>query len=158
MANSYNYRNLIVWQRAQHLAFQIMQLVQHVPQSWANAVVVRQIISSATSIGANIAEGHGRYTPGAYRNHLSIARGSAAETDSWLDLLRRSGWITVEEEATLHGECLEIMAILTSKMRDLDRIKQEKSPSIQEAFVPYTLEYLEQPIFPSTDADYHPDR
>ena len=158
MANNYNYRNLIVWQRAQDLAFQIMQLVQRVPQSWANAVVVRQIISSATSIGANIAEGHGRYTPGAYRNHLSIARGSAAETDSWLDLLRRAGWITVEEEATLHVECLEIMAILTSKMRDLDRLKQERCASIQESFSPYTFESLEQPIFPFTDADYRPDR
>ncbi|HEX6292558.1 MAG TPA: four helix bundle protein [Herpetosiphonaceae bacterium] len=155
MAKNYTYRNLIVWQRAQQLAFQIIQLVQQVPQSWANAVVVRQIVSSATSIGANIAEGHGRYVPGAYRNYLSIARGSTAETDSWLDLLRRSGWITAEEEAALHAECLEIMAILTSKMLDLDRIKRESDTQVREELVPYAAPGVDdQPIFPFMDADY----
>lgn len=159
MAKNYTYRNLIVWQRAQQLAFQIIELVQHAPQSWANAVIVRQIISAATSIGANIAEGHGRYMPGAHRNHLSIARGSAAETDSWLDLLHRAGWITSEEEAVLHVECLEIMAILTSKMLDLDRMKQGTDSHIREDVTAYTVhETHDQPLFPFTDSDYHTDQ
>jgi four helix bundle protein len=101
MANTYTHRNLIVWQRSQELAHRIIQLTRRMPQSWANAVLVRQIISSATSVGANIAEGHGRYTPGAHRNHLLIARGSLAETDSWLDQLRRGEHITTVEEASL---------------------------------------------------------
>ncbi|HEY0733467.1 MAG TPA: four helix bundle protein [Herpetosiphonaceae bacterium] len=159
MAKNYTYRNLIVWQRAQQLALQIMGLVQQVPQSWANAVIVRQIISAATSIGANIAEGHGRYMPGAHRNHLSIARGSTAETDSWLDLLHRAGWITFEEEAVLHAECLEIMAILTSKMLDLDRMKHDTDPHIREDLSEYKVhEAHDQPLFPFTDSDYHTDQ
>src|SRR6478672_11670878 len=107
MTKSYSHRNLIVWQRAQELA--------------------RQIIMAASSIGANIAEGHGRYTLGAHGNHLSIAKGSAAETDSWLDSLRREGYLTAEEEAPLHQECMEIMTMLTSKILDLERLAQEKS-------------------------------
>ena len=91
MSKEYNHRNLIVWQRAQELAHQMIQLTKRLPQSWANAVLARQIISAATSIGVNIAEGHGRFTPGAHGNHLSIAKGSAAETDSWLDSLCREG-------------------------------------------------------------------
>ncbi len=159
MAKNYSYRNLILWQRAQDLAFQIIEHVQHVPQTWANAVLVRQIVASATSIGANIAEGHGRYTPGAHRNHLSIARGSTAETDSWLDLFRRAGWITSEEEAGLHAECKEIMAMLTSKMLDLDRMKHQPYPSIQEVSVAYEVSSFEnQPVFPFGDADYAIDQ
>jgi four helix bundle protein len=42
---------------------------------------------SSSSIGANIAEGHGRFSLAAFRDHLQIARGSAAETDNWLAVL-----------------------------------------------------------------------
>ena len=115
MADDYTYRNLMMWDRAQQLALEVIKIVQRLPDTWGNAVIARQIIASATSIGANIAEGHARYTPGAHRNHLSIAKGSTAETDSWLDLLRRSGHLSVAEEARLHAECQEIMAMLTTR-------------------------------------------
>jgi four helix bundle protein len=121
MAKDYNYRNLILWQRAQALALQVIQLVRKLPNDWATAIVARQIIASATSVGANIAEGHGRFTLGAHRNHLSIAKGSMAETDSWLDLLHRLGHLSEEMELTLHRECLWIMESLKSKILDLDR-------------------------------------
>ena len=132
MTERYSFRNLIVWEKAQALAVTIIKLMSRIPQSWSNAVLVRQIVSSATSVGANIAEGHGRYSTGAHRNHLSIARGSAVETDSWLDILRRMSYITPDEEAALHDECNQIIAMLSSKMIKLDaelikdrRIKEE---------------------------------
>jgi four helix bundle protein len=152
MVKEYSYRNLIVWQRAQELAHRMIQLTQRLPQNWANAVLARQIISAATSIGANIAEGHGRYTPGAHGNHLSIAKGSAAETDSWLDLLRREGRITPQEEAPLHAECMEIMAMLKSKILDLERLEQGRQPKIRESPEPYMP--AEEPPFPFLPEDY----
>src|SRR5262249_21094875 len=94
VSRDYTYRNLVLWQKAQTLAVQVIQITQHLPHTWGNAIIARQIIASATSISANVAEGHGRYSFGAYRNHLSIAKGSATETDSWLDLLRQLGAIS----------------------------------------------------------------
>jgi four helix bundle protein len=102
MTKAYSHRNLIVWQKAKELAHQMIQLTSRLPQSWANAVIARQIITAATSVGANIAEGHGRYSPGAHGNHLEIAKGSAAETDSWADILRREDYISAEEDAMIH--------------------------------------------------------
>jgi len=142
-----------MWQRAQELALAVMQIVQQLPQNWGNAVIARQIISSATSIGANIAEGHARYTPGAHRNHLSIAKGSAAETDSWLDLLRRSGSIGSQEEAPLHQECNELIAMLTSKIRELERVEQDSSSRLREEVTDYIIP-VDQPTFPFTHQDY----
>jgi four helix bundle protein len=72
MAKSYSHRNLIVWRRAQELAHQMIQVARRLPQNWANAVIARQIIGAATSIGANIAEGHGRFTPGAHGSWFSV--------------------------------------------------------------------------------------
>jgi four helix bundle protein len=155
MAGSYTHRNLIAWQRAQELGYQVSKLTQRLPQSWANAILARQIISAATSVGANIAEGHGRYTPAAHRNHLLIARGSLAETDSWLDQLRRAGHITAAEEEPLLRECNEITAMLTKKILMLDKLLQESSSSIHEVREPYSiLEGMDEPPFPFLPEDY----
>ena len=118
--SSYNYRNLVVWRQAQDLALEVIKVAGRLPNTGAAAVLARQLVASAASIGANIAEGHGRFSLAAYRNHLSIAKGSACETDSWLDLLRRAAYIDDELEARLHGECLALIGSLTIKIRDLE--------------------------------------
>ena len=155
MASRYTHRNLIIWQRAQELAHQIIQLMRRIPQSWTNAVLVRQIFHSATSVGANIAEGHGRYTPGAHRNHLLIARGSLAETDSWLDQLRRGGYLTTTEEAPLLQECIEITAMLTSKIIMLDKLLQDSPSNLREEREIYSpSEAIDESPFPFLPEDY----
>lgn len=152
MAKEYSHRNLILWQRAQELGHRMIEIARRLPQNWGNAVIARQVIGAATSIGANIAEGHGRYTPGAHSNHLSIAKGSAAETDSWLDMLRRDCHITAEEEGPLHAECMEIMAMLTSKILDLDRLRRGDQSRVREEREMYEPESA--PPFPFRPEDY----
>jgi four helix bundle protein len=155
MSKQYSYRNLILWQRAQEMAHEVIALTRRMSPTWANAVIARQIIASATSIGANIAEGHGRFTPGAHRNHLSIAKGSAAETDSWLDLLRREGVITAAEEQVLHDKCSELIAMLTAKIRDLERLGQGGDTNLREEREGYLLnDESSQPPAPFTPVDY----
>ncbi|HEX9640656.1 MAG TPA: four helix bundle protein, partial [Candidatus Krumholzibacteria bacterium] len=88
MADSerYSFKNLEVWKAAQQFAVDVSRLVDDLPNTRSADVIGRQLLRSATSVGANIAEGHARYTFGAYRNHLSIAKGSAAESEHWVDL------------------------------------------------------------------------
>jgi four helix bundle protein len=123
----FTHRDLIVWQKAQDLAFEIIELADAMLSRGSAQVVARQIIRSASSIAANIAEGHGRFTSGANANHLLIARGSAAETDSWLDMLRRMKAITPAKEAELCAKTDEVIAMLTSMARSLQR-----SPKLRE--------------------------
>jgi four helix bundle protein len=139
----YSYRNLILWQKAQDLTLEIIMLVRKVPNDRAAPVLARQIVRSTSSIAANIAEGHGRYTLGAHRNHLSIAKGSACETDSWLDLLRRTGYLQPEAEARLHAACQELIRMLTAKIVDLERKEKSTGKRIREESEPYLAEALE---------------
>src|SRR3990172_217866 len=88
-AGAYSFRNLAVWQRAQELTDDVLDVIAALPNDRATSVLSQQILRSASSVAANIAEGHGRYAAGAYRNHLSIARGSTTETIGWIDLLAR---------------------------------------------------------------------
>jgi four helix bundle protein len=135
----YGFRSLIVWQKAQELALEVARLVAALPKDVVASVLGRQLMASAASIGANIAEGYGRYATGAYRNRLSIARGSACETDGWLDLLRKSGYIDDLTESRLHDLCMEVVKLLTTRMIGLD--KQRRSAGrVPEELPLYQLE------------------
>ena len=131
VGSEYSYRNLDVWNLAQEFAVAVIKLARRLPRDPAGREMARQLSRSAGSIGANIAEGHGRYTLGAYRNHLSIAKGSASEVDSWLDLLRRLEDITPEEEDSLHREAVSLIRILTAKIRSLEE-KERASKGVRE--------------------------
>ena len=138
---AYNYRKLEVWQQSQEIAAQVVRLATGLPRDPAVAVISRQLVASAGSVAANIAEGHGRFTFAAYRNHLSIAKGSACEADSWLDLLRRTGHISAEQEAALHQRLLSVVAVLTTKIRNLDaRAKDAAQTRLREDEAPYAVE------------------
>ena len=83
-----DFRRQILWQKAQAFAESVSALVVELPSDRVVDVIANQLIRSATSISANIAEGSGQYSQAAYRSHLSIARGSSFEVESWLDLLQ----------------------------------------------------------------------
>ena len=120
-SGAYGFKNLISWQKAQELTVHVLEIVRTMPRDRASDVLARQVIRSSSSIAATIAEGHGRFSAGAYRNHLSIARGSAMETMSWLDLMRRTGHITTEREQALLKICDDILNLISAKMIELDK-------------------------------------
>lgn len=90
-----NFENLRVYRLAEDLADGIWQVVVAWPQ-FAKDTLGRQIVRSADSIGANIAEGSGRRAFQDNRRYVKIARGSLHETQHWLrraykrDLLKES--------------------------------------------------------------------
>jgi four helix bundle protein len=138
----YSFRNLILWNKAQELTLAIVREIAKMPEDRFVAIVSDQILRSASSMGANIAEGHGRYSPAAHANYLSIAKASACETDNFLDLLRRGGYLPAEVEAKLHADCEEVIRMLTAKILDLGRIaKPSKGPRAgEERAIYYTAE------------------
>jgi len=119
-AEPYSYRNLGLWQKAQALALRVVKLTEGLPKTETARTIARQAVRSSGSIAANIAEGHGRFSVAAYRNHLSIARGSAAETDSCIDLLAKAGYISGEVAQDLHEQCDVLLGGLTRQMRSLE--------------------------------------
>ncbi len=135
----YSYRNLLLWQKAQDLTLAIIQAVARLPRESAAQIMARQVFGAASSIGANIAEGHGRFSLPAHRNHLSIAKGSACETDGWLDLLHRAGYIDPDAEQRLHASCDELIRMLTAKILQMERLEQSKK-RVREEPSPYSVE------------------
>jgi four helix bundle protein len=138
----YSFRKLALWQRAQELTLKIIRITEALPSTHAAGTVARQVVASAGSVAANIAEGHGRYSMAAYRNHLSIARGSTAETDSWLDLLARAGYIEPDIARQLHDECELLLGGLTRQMKALEARLRSQPKALREEEPEYELEGL----------------
>lgn len=74
---------LIIYQDAMDLGEEVWDLVAEW-NSFEKQTVGRQIVRSADSISANIAEGHGRYQYGDRRQFSYYARGSLHETRTWM--------------------------------------------------------------------------
>ncbi len=80
---SKRFQDLNVYRLAEELSEEIWRIVGEW-QSLAQDTVGKQIIRSADSIGANIAEGVGRGSFQDNKRFVKIARGSLYETQHWL--------------------------------------------------------------------------
>lgn len=126
------FRRLSVWRKAQDLALEVCALVDDLPRKRSAEILGAQVLRSAVSVPANIAEGYGRYSAGAYRNHLSIARGSLMETESHIDLLASAGLVSTECAERLISLCQEVGKLLTTHMKSFEgRSIREDGPEYE---------------------------
>ena len=73
-----NYRDLLVWEKAHRLTLDIYKNTKVFPQD-ERFGLTSQVRRSASSIGANLAEGCGRRSDGEMARFVQIAMGSGAE-------------------------------------------------------------------------------
>jgi four helix bundle protein len=85
-----SYRDLLVWQEAMHLAEAAYRLTAAFPKEEAYGLTA-QVRRSGASVPANIAEGYGRESKGAYVQHLRVVQGSLKEFETHLLLGGRVG-------------------------------------------------------------------
>ena len=90
MSNVLNKANLIAHEKALQAAGDAITLVMRVPAPLKS--IADQVIRSASSVPANLAEGHGRSGRDRF-HHWRIAYASAKEVDSHMRLLAQAGAI-----------------------------------------------------------------
>ena len=114
-----DYRDLRVWQRAMDLIIECYTCARGFPKSEAYGLT-SQLKRAAVSVAANIAEGNGRASTGAYVRHLSIANGSLMELETHIRLARRLSYLLNEDEQKLLALSREVgrmLSVLTSRLR-----------------------------------------
>ena len=99
---------LIAHRKALEAAGIALAVVTRVPAPLKS--VANQVIRSASSVPANLAEGHGR-TGRDRHHHWRIAFASAKEVDSHLRLLARAGAINAKRTNTALGLFDEVRAM-----------------------------------------------
>jgi four helix bundle protein len=93
-----SYRDLDVWQKGMDFATEVYRLTRLMPKA-EEYRIVSQVLRAAASVPANIAEGNARGSRKEYAQHVSIARGSLAEAETFLLLAVRAGLLGGEEAA-----------------------------------------------------------
>jgi len=108
-----SYRDLKVWRDAMDLAETIYRLTREMPK-YEEYRLSAQLIRAAASVPANIAEGYMRGTRKDYANFVSIARGSLAETETFLLLVQRLDLIASESAEKALEQAGELGRMLTT--------------------------------------------
>jgi four helix bundle protein len=126
MAGIQSHRDLAVWHKAMELAVLSYGFTQAFPESQRFGLT-RQLQRAATSVPANIAEGKGRSTSRDYAHFLGTARGSLLETDTYIELTWRLGFIPDESARAalaLSDEIRRMLTTLRNRVMEEGRTRQ----------------------------------
>jgi four helix bundle protein len=129
------FQELAVYKLAEELSDAIWEIVvkwQVLPRD----TVGKQLIRAADSIGANIAEGCGRFSSNDNRRFIRIARGSLLETQHWLRRAFRRQLLTTEQINTLQPLIEKLGPKLNAYLKSIGRKRSNDSaenadPNIQ---------------------------
>ncbi len=110
-------QNSILLDKSLLFAARIVKLNKYLTKEKKETVISKQIIRSATSIGANANEAIYGQSKADFIAKLQISLKETAETEYWLRLLVLSDYITDKEGESLLNDCLEIKRILISTLK-----------------------------------------
>jgi four helix bundle protein len=108
-----SHRELVVWQKSMDMVVQVYRLTDRFPRTETYRLV-SQVTRAAASVPANIAEGNGRASRRDYANFLAIAKGSLNETETFLFLAVRLGYLHEQDAGPTLALITEIGKMLTS--------------------------------------------
>jgi four helix bundle protein len=100
-----------------HFAARIVKLYRYLQKEKHESILSKQIIRSATSIGANANEAVYGISKADFIAKLQISLKETAETEYWLRLLILSDYLTEAEGESLLNDCLEIKRIFVSTLK-----------------------------------------
>ncbi|MBQ3949156.1 MAG: four helix bundle protein [Bacteroidales bacterium] len=109
-----SFRDYSVWKEAVDLATHIYTITSDMPW-FEKKGLCDQMQRSAVSISSNIAEGAGRVSDGEFSHFLSIALGSAFETETQLLISKNVGYISEEQ----YGDILKKLTSVEKQLNGL---------------------------------------
>ena len=127
-----SFEELRVYLQAEDLSDLVWAVVLGWP-ALARDTIGKQMIRSADSIGANIAEGHGRGSYVDNRRFVRIARGSLYETRHWLRRAFRRKLLSDEQIQKLKTLVENLGPQLNAYLKSIGAPKRQGSGSMPDA-------------------------
>jgi len=114
----YGYKKLIVWQKADELAYMIYTISKEFSKEEIYGIT-SQLRRAALSVPINIVEGYARSNKKEFKNFLRIAVGSLSETEYILSFCLRLGYINEAVFKSIEEKRLEVGKILWSFFKSI---------------------------------------
>ena len=105
--------------RAYQHSIKVIEFIDKLPSDTSTSVISKQLLRSATSIGANIVEAKGASSKKDFTNFFTYALKSANESLYWFGLLRDAKKIKNSDIEDLIRETQELANILGSSLLTL---------------------------------------
>ena len=112
------YRSLVVWQKADELAFQVYLITKNFPKEEMFSLT-SQMRRASLSVPANIVEGYGRNSQKEKFNFYNIAKGSLTEIEYYIDFSFRLKYINQDSYIKLVGLRNDIGRLLNGLMKSI---------------------------------------
>jgi len=104
----------VVKEKSFEFAVRIVNLYKHLSTNKKEFVLSKQMLRSGTSIGANICEAEQAQSTADFLSKMSISLKECCETDYWLRLLHRTGFLNEKEYSSIIADCQDLTKLLVS--------------------------------------------
>lgn len=107
----------VLKEKSHRFSLTIVKTVIQLQEEKKEFVLSKQVLRSATSVGANIEEANQAESKADFIHKLSIANKEANETHYWLRLLKDANLLGATKSEELISACLELIKILTASLK-----------------------------------------
>lgn len=109
----------VIRTKSKEFAIDIVCLCRQMKESGVESALVNQLLRCGTSVGANVHEA--QYAQGTkdFISKFEIALKECNESQYWLELLRETNSISVEEYNKIEKKCIDLRRMLVSSVRTL---------------------------------------
>jgi len=98
-------------------AVRVVEMVKYMRQHNYEPILAKQVLRSGTAIGALVMESEYAQSMADFINKLGVAQKEANETNYWLFILNKTGYLEDVHFLSMKNDCDELMAILTASLR-----------------------------------------
>ena len=121
----------IVAVKSMDFAVRCVKLAKFLRENYHEYDLASQILKSGTSIGANVREALRGQSRADFRAKMNISLREANETQYWIELLRRAGYLSEGEHQSIFNDCTSLckllMSIVKSTSQSIENDKNKKS-------------------------------
>ena len=113
----------IMLDKAKDFAVEIINVCKIIKETKRESVLTNQLMRSGSSIGANIHESKYAHGTADFIAKMQIALKECYESEYWLELLNRTGYLSDEQYKIILNECGQIRRMLISS---INTVKNKK--------------------------------
>jgi len=112
-------RDNIVENKSFAFAVRVVKLYQFLCEQKKEFVLSKQLIRSGTSVGAMVREAEHAETKNDFKHKMGIAQKEINETIYWLELLKETDYLTIEQFESINADAIEIIKLITSIIKSV---------------------------------------
>jgi len=112
-------KEIIIRTKSYAFAIRIVKLYKFLNGEKKEYVLSKQLLRSGTSVGALIREAEHAESRPDFKHKLSIAQKEINETIYWLDLLKDTNYLKLDQYESIQKDAVEIIKIITSIIKTL---------------------------------------